>query len=231
MATAGTESPTCRRWWLCLGGVPVTLTLLFLLNVPPLEQTSLSTTGHSIWGVQLMPSNAARLPNVVLPSSRLATRIPALRSMWAAAEPKDRTAVKQVTTAVGRWEPVGPLAALVGLCAGLALGWRHAATSLWGSTSNGSSSAEGASDETAGAPTVSHWKTCRRCKQPFDPQRNGPSACTHHPGPWTGAEASKFYGTRSGGPHTGLVEFWECCDGPKDSLGCTLSKHVSYDDL
>jgi len=73
-------------------------------------------------------------------------------------------------------------------------------------------------------------RTCRRCHQQFDPAVNRPESCRYHPGPWTGAEASKFYGTQSGGPHTGLVRFWECCDGVSpESLGCTQGPHVSYD--
>jgi hypothetical protein len=34
-------------------------------------------------------------------------------------------------------------------------------------------------------------RTCRRCKQQFDPAANGPHSCRYHSALWTGGEVSK----------------------------------------
>lgn len=37
-------------------------------------------------------------------------------------------------------------------------------------------------------------RTCRRCKQAFDPSTNGPHSCRYHSALWTGGEVSKALG-------------------------------------
>ena len=71
-------------------------------------------------------------------------------------------------------------------------------------------------------------KVCRICKQTFHTKEK---TCVYHTGRWLGAELSKHYGTRSGGNHTGLALFWDCCDS-EDPLnpGCQKGYHKSYDD-
>ncbi len=53
----------------------------------------------------------------------------------------------------------------------------------------------------------------------------------YHPGDYLGNEMSKFVGTRSGGPNTGLARFWDCC-GEEDpqAPGCRPCRHRGYDE-
>lgn len=53
----------------------------------------------------------------------------------------------------------------------------------------------------------------------------------YHPGDWLGAENSKFVGTRSGGPNTGLSLFYDCCGADRyDAPGCAFTRHKTYDE-
>jgi hypothetical protein len=59
----------------------------------------------------------------------------------------------------------------------------------------------------------------------------GPSLLSRfHPGRWMGAENAKHHGTRSGGVHTGLSRFYDCCDAEHvDDPGCATGFHTPYD--
>lgn len=85
-------------------------------------------------------------------------------------------------------------------------------------------------------------RTCRRCKQTFDPAENHSSACRYHPQLWTGGEVSKAIGfcRASSDPQdqlkavvgrTGLIRFWDCCGSEdEDAPGCCTGLHITYDD-
>ncbi|PSC70097.1 hypothetical protein C2E20_6422 [Micractinium conductrix] len=85
-------------------------------------------------------------------------------------------------------------------------------------------------------------RTCRRCKQQFDPEENGPGSCRYHSALWTGGEVAKAIGfcRESDQPEhqlkavfgrTGLVQFWDCCGAELENApGCCTGRHVTYDD-
>ena len=64
---------------------------------------------------------------------------------------------------------------------------RRAATAM-GQREATAAAAAGAA---ASAPRRPQLRTCRRCKQQFDPSDNPPSACRYHSALWTGGELSK----------------------------------------
>jgi murein DD-endopeptidase MepM/ murein hydrolase activator NlpD len=73
-------------------------------------------------------------------------------------------------------------------------------------------------------------RTCRVCQQGFRPRDNHAAACHFHPGPWLGVENAKLHGTRSGGEHTGVSHFWDCCGAEEQSCsGCCRARHQTYD--
>ncbi|CAI7868037.1 unnamed protein product [Closterium sp. NIES-53] len=85
-------------------------------------------------------------------------------------------------------------------------------------------------------------KTCRRCREAYDPRRNHARACRYHPALFTGGERGKAVGfTRaSSRPEdqlsvvhgTGLLRFWDCCGAMDvDEPGCTCGPHASFDEL
>ena len=41
-------------------------------------------------------------------------------------------------------------------------------------------------------------RTCRRCKQQFDPEENGPGSCRYHSALWTGGEVAKASAAAAG---------------------------------
>ncbi|CAI5930991.1 unnamed protein product [Closterium sp. NIES-64] len=85
-------------------------------------------------------------------------------------------------------------------------------------------------------------KTCRRCREAYDPRRNHARACRYHPALFTGGEWGKAVGfTRaSSRPEdqlsvvhgTGFLRFWDCCGAMDvDAPGCTYGPHASFDEL
>ncbi|BBN02059.1 hypothetical protein MPTK1_2g12410 [Marchantia polymorpha subsp. ruderalis] len=93
----------------------------------------------------------------------------------------------------------------------------------------------------AGPPAVagqssSMMRTCRQCKQPFDPETNDPRACRFHTAHFGGETKRKFESVYTGGTMDTvgggeIVEYWHCC-GSKDRFdpGCEAAPHSSYDD-
>ncbi|KAM0945826.1 hypothetical protein DsansV1_C09g0088341 [Dioscorea sansibarensis] len=78
-------------------------------------------------------------------------------------------------------------------------------------------------------------RTCKNCKQPFDPSLNHPRACRFHTAHF-GETKRKFESVYTGGtmntPDSGQVfQYWHCCgsEDPFDA-GCTAAPHCSYDD-
>ena len=85
------------------------------------------------------------------------------------------------------------------------------------------------------------YRTCRNCKQPFDPKENGPQACQYHPDMYTGGEIGKYLGfcrkstdpkDQLGAIHgQGMARFWDCCGETEPSApGCKRDWHRTYDD-
>ncbi|KAJ0971524.1 hypothetical protein J5N97_019483 [Dioscorea zingiberensis] len=79
-------------------------------------------------------------------------------------------------------------------------------------------------------------RTCKNCKQPFDPSLNHPRACRFHTAHFGGETKRKFESVYTGGtlntPDSGQVfQYWHCCgsEDPFDA-GCTAAPHCSYDD-
>ncbi|KAK3123273.1 hypothetical protein QOZ80_8AG0627690 [Eleusine coracana subsp. coracana] len=90
-----------------------------------------------------------------------------------------------------------------------------------------------ASGKGAASPTL---RTCKNCKQQYDPAANHPSACRFHTAHFGGETRRKFESVYSGGtmntPDSGKVfQYWHCC-GSEDPFhaGCTAAPHCSYDD-
>ncbi|KAI7839146.1 hypothetical protein COHA_007149 [Chlorella ohadii] len=113
------------------------------------------------------------------------------------------------------------------------------------SSGTAAAAAAAAAEAVAAQPNPSraaHLRTCRRCKQQFDPATNTPGSCRYHSALWTGGEISKAYGfvRQSAAPEhqlavvmgrTGLVRFWDCCGAEQeDAPGCCTARHVTYDD-
>lgn len=69
-------------------------------------------------------------------------------------------------------------------------------------------------------------RVCRICKTRFDPSRNGPRSCRHHPELFSG-RLLRVEPTET----SGLAFFYDCC-GATDAAapGCTYGTHASYDD-
>jgi len=91
------------------------------------------------------------------------------------------------------------------------------------------------------APRAAHstdagLRTCRHCKEQFDPATNGPEACRRHTAHFGGESARKFESAFTGGtsdtPGSGrVVAYWHCCGAPEfDAPGCTASPHVGFGD-
>ncbi len=95
--------------------------------------------------------------------------------------------------------------------------------------------------ENEGKPP-STLKTCRRCRQRFNPAENHDQACSYHPCNWSGGEKAKALGflresadpadslsARLGG--TGTLRFWDCCGADSyEAQGCRKGRHISWDD-
>ncbi|KAL4530828.1 hypothetical protein Ndes2526B_g09192 [Nannochloris sp. 'desiccata'] len=85
-------------------------------------------------------------------------------------------------------------------------------------------------------------RTCRKCKQPFNPATNNDRACQYHSAIFTGGEISKAIGfcRASAAPEdqlisvfgrTGLLRFWDCCGAEDENApGCCYGRHLTYDD-
>ncbi|KAF8701814.1 hypothetical protein HU200_033135 [Digitaria exilis] len=87
-----------------------------------------------------------------------------------------------------------------------------------------------------GGAAGSVLRTCKNCKQQYDPSANHPSACRYHTAHFGGETKRKFESVYAGGtmdtPDSGKVfQYWHCC-GSEDpfDVGCTASPHCSYDD-
>ncbi|CAN0913765.1 hypothetical protein LINGRAHAP2_LOCUS28136 [Linum grandiflorum] len=79
-------------------------------------------------------------------------------------------------------------------------------------------------------------RTCKSCKNQFDPVHNHPRACRFHTAHYGGETKRKFESVYSGGtmntPDSGRVlQYWHCC-GSEDPFdpGCTAAPHQTYDD-
>lgn len=79
-------------------------------------------------------------------------------------------------------------------------------------------------------------RTCKNCKQAFDPLENHPRACRFHPAHYGGETKRKFESVYTGGTMSTadggkVTAYWHCCgnEDPFD-LGCEASPHLSYDD-
>ncbi|KAL3697485.1 hypothetical protein R1sor_011561 [Riccia sorocarpa] len=88
----------------------------------------------------------------------------------------------------------------------------------------------------AGGKPSSTLRTCRNCKQQFDPETNHPRACRFHTAHFGGETKRKFESVYTGGTMNTIgggeiVEYWHCC-GNKDRFdpGCEAAPHASYDD-
>lgn len=93
------------------------------------------------------------------------------------------------------------------------------AAPLTASGGDGAGSAAGSSAE----PT----KTCRNCLQQYRASENGPTACRHHVGIYTGRLARIDDRDPSGAKDW----FWSCCgEESKDGPGCVVTQHQSYDE-
>ncbi|EWM28070.1 hypothetical protein Naga_100044g2 [Nannochloropsis gaditana] len=75
-------------------------------------------------------------------------------------------------------------------------------------------------------PDQEGTKTCRACLKQFNPSENPPSACTFHPGIYTGRLARIDDTDPSGAKDF----FWSCCGGEREHPGCTHDHHRSFDD-
>ncbi|CAH9077098.1 unnamed protein product [Cuscuta epithymum] len=80
------------------------------------------------------------------------------------------------------------------------------------------------------------FRTCKRCKNQFDPLLNHHGACRYHTAHFGGETKRKFESVYSGGsmntPDSGkITQYWHCC-GSEDIFhpGCTPTSHASYDD-
>lgn len=84
--------------------------------------------------------------------------------------------------------------------------------------------------DASAAPT----KTCRVCRASYAPRSNGERACRSHPGALRGESARKGDWEGARGSSTGddgaLVWSWSCCGADRDSPGCLVGEHRSYDD-
>ncbi|KAG6548063.1 hypothetical protein Mapa_010497 [Marchantia paleacea] len=105
---------------------------------------------------------------------------------------------------------------------------------LWSITRSYSASRAG--PPAAAGQSSSMLRTCRHCKQPFDPETNHPRACRFHTAHFGGETKRKFESVYTGGTMDTLgggeiVEYWHCC-GSKDRFdpGCEAAPHSSYDD-
>ncbi|KAL3526994.1 hypothetical protein ACH5RR_011650 [Cinchona calisaya] len=79
-------------------------------------------------------------------------------------------------------------------------------------------------------------RTCKNCKNQFDPLLNHPRACRYHTAHFGGETKRKFESVYTGGtmdtPDSGKVfQYWHCC-GSEDPFdpGCAAAPHASYDD-
>ncbi|XP_002986156.2 uncharacterized protein LOC9639918 isoform X3 [Selaginella moellendorffii] len=79
-------------------------------------------------------------------------------------------------------------------------------------------------------------KTCRNCKQQFDPLANSPGACRFHTAHYGGETKRKFESVYKGGTMNTsgageISHYWHCCGSPDPfDAGCQSSPHLSYDD-
>ncbi|XP_024515909.1 uncharacterized protein LOC9639918 isoform X2 [Selaginella moellendorffii] len=97
-------------------------------------------------------------------------------------------------------------------------------------------------------------KTCRNCKQQFDPLANSPGACRFHTAHYggkfflelvlslfiifadQGETKRKFESVYKGGTMNTsgageISHYWHCCGSPDPfDAGCQSSPHLSYDD-
>ncbi|KAM3577180.1 hypothetical protein VYU27_000863 [Nannochloropsis oceanica] len=69
-------------------------------------------------------------------------------------------------------------------------------------------------------------KTCRACLQQYKSSENGPTACHHHPGIYTGRLAR----IDDVDPTGAKDWFWSCCGEEREHRGCTQDYHRSFDD-
>lgn len=68
-------------------------------------------------------------------------------------------------------------------------------------------------------------RVCRVCKKQYDPAKNGPQACRHHPTSFTG-RLLRVEPTDT----SDLGFFYDCCGATtRDAPGCTLSAHQPYE--
>ena len=115
-------------------------------------------------------------------------------------------------------------------------------SSIDASTTTSASSSSSSSTSSSPPPLSpsSTWRTCRHCKQRFDPSSNPATACRRHPALFTGGEVSKAIGfcrEGQGREHwldevvgaSGLLRFWDCCGaGSEDAAGCVVGPHEGF---
>ncbi|XP_024357188.1 uncharacterized protein [Physcomitrium patens] len=79
-------------------------------------------------------------------------------------------------------------------------------------------------------------RTCRSCKQKYNPLENHPRACRFHTAHFGGETKRKFESVYTGGTMDTvgggeISQYWHCC-GSEDPFdpGCEAAPHMSYDD-
>eukprot|EP00898_Chlorokybus_atmophyticus_P008413 jgi/Chlat1/8573/Chrsp82S07963 len=107
-----------------------------------------------------------------------------------------------------------------------ALARRAACCALTSDSASASLSSRESSTSTVDAASLC---TCRRCRQQYNSQTNGPQACRYHTELFTGGEATKYLGIEAGMGEKGLRRFWDCCGATsEDVVGCATGRHLAY---
>ncbi|GAQ89518.1 hypothetical protein KFL_005310090 [Klebsormidium nitens] len=93
-----------------------------------------------------------------------------------------------------------------------------------------------ATAQAGGQTNRANLRTCKQCKQQYDPESNHPRACKYHTAHYGGETRRKFESVYEGGTLTTadggkITAYWHCCGNqdPTDP-GCEAAPHRSYDE-
>lgn len=87
--------------------------------------------------------------------------------------------------------------------------------------------ASGDGDSSGADSSAEPTRTCRNCLRQYRASENGPTACRHHVGIYSGRLARIDDKDPSGAKDW----FWSCCgEESKDGPGCVVTQHQSYDE-